>query len=81
MPYHVIQVECGVCSGLHTTEIVLKLDDGPPAKESVASYYGGKAVPPAVAVRDQVFRCPATGEKFKPGSDEKVFVMPAPYRV
>ncbi len=81
MPLHVVQVACDLCSGVHTTEIALKLDDdGPQKRESVASFYAGKKIPPGLAVRNDTFRCPVTGGKFSPKSDEKVFVMPAPFR-
>jgi hypothetical protein len=81
MPIYVLDVMCDRCGGVHPTGMVLKLDDGPPAQETVAAFYADRPVPPDVAVRNETFRCPVTGESFTPASDDKVVIMPAPYRV
>jgi hypothetical protein len=81
MPLYVLQVACDLCNGLHPTNDVIKLDEGPQGKETVAAFYADRPVPPDVAVRNQTFRCPNTGQTFCPKSDEKVFIVPAPYRL
>jgi hypothetical protein len=81
MPLYVLQVACEFCNGVHPTNDVIKLDDGPQTKETVAGFYANRPVPADVAVRNQTFRCPTTGQAFSPMSDDKVYIVPAPYRL
>ena len=80
MPLFVIQVRCPHCDGEHATGIVLKLDDGPIAKQSVATFCADRPVPPDLALRKREFVCPVTGQTFSPPSDEDILVTPQPYR-
>jgi hypothetical protein len=81
MPLFVLQVACDLCNGVHPTSDILKLDDGPLAKETVAAFCTDRPIPPDLAVKNQTFRCPVTGQTFSPKSYEQVFVIPAPYRL
>src|SRR5262245_25147629 len=80
MPLFVIQVKCPLCDGEHPTGIVLKLDDGPLAKETVATFCADRKVPPDLALRGKKFVCSATGDSFSPESDEAVLIVPQAYR-
>ena len=80
MPLFVIQMRCPHCGAEHPTGMVLKLDDGPLAKESVATFCADRPVPPELALRNTKLVCPATGESFSPGSDEDILVAPQAYR-
>jgi len=80
MPLYVLQVVCGHCDAVHSTGMVVKLDDGPTEKTSVASYYTDRPVPGEVSMQNETLRCPTTGQVYSPTADT-VLIVPAPYRL
>ncbi|MEJ7732630.1 MAG: hypothetical protein WKG00_25930 [Polyangiaceae bacterium] len=81
MPLFVIQVRCSHCSEEHPTGMVLKLDDGPLAKESVSTFAGEGPIPPDLKILNTVFVCPLTGQSYRPESNDHVLIVPNPYRL
>lgn len=81
MPLFVIQVRCSFCNEEHPTGMVLKLDEGPLVKESVATFTGDGPVPPDLRVLNTVFVCPTTGQSYRPESNDHVLIVPNPYRL
>jgi hypothetical protein len=75
MPLYVIQVQCDHCSSTHPTGIVLKLDDGPVAEQTIAAFCGDQPVPKELSLRNETFRCPITGEEFRAKSDEQFLIV------
>jgi hypothetical protein len=80
MPLYVIHVKCDQCSEAHPTGIVLKLDDGPIAEQTIAEFCGDKPVPKDLSFRHEKFRCPITGEEFQVQSDDKLVIVPQRHR-
>jgi hypothetical protein len=80
MPLFVIQVRCALCDTEHPTGMVLKLDEGPVEKQSVATFCGDQRVPPDLSVLKSKFVCPLTGQSFSPASNDDVYVVPQAYR-
>jgi hypothetical protein len=80
MALYVLQVVCEHCDGVHSTGMVLKLDEGPTAQQSVASFYADRLVPGELSLQKETFRCPLTGEPYSAPPD-RVLIVPAPYRL
>jgi len=80
MPLFIIHVKCDQCSSTHPTGIVLKLDDGPIAEQSVAAFCGDKPVPKELSLRKETFRCPVTGDEFMAKNDDQLLIVPQRHR-
>jgi hypothetical protein len=80
MPLFAIHVKCPQCPDAHTTGIVLMIDDGPIAEQSIAAFCGDNPVPLDLSFRNETFRCPVTGEEFKAKTDDELLIVPARHR-
>jgi hypothetical protein len=57
--------------------IALRLDDGPPARASVADAYAGKELPPSLAIlSSHMITCPNTGRLTAQRDNHQVFLVP-----
>lgn len=77
MPAYEIYFRCGDCQREHTIHTKIHLNQGPDRKQSLAEFFGGRAMPPqASSLQGHNVFCLKTGRKFKLDNDEQILLVP-----
>src|SRR6266481_1365004 len=72
-----IVVTCNKCAGLHEMGILIKMEDGPAAKQSIGKLYDGKSLPKSLEnLTNTSISCPKTGRQSTQKNHHQIFLVP-----
>jgi hypothetical protein len=70
-------VSCNKCGEMHDTGVSVTMTDGPIAKQSIASFYDGKALPKILSdLSNNAVTCPKTGRQSIQKNNHHIFLVP-----
>jgi hypothetical protein len=72
-----IAVVCNKCAGVHEMGLLITMEDGPAAKQSIGELYEGKSLPKNLAnLTNTSITCPKTGRQSTQKDHRQIFLIP-----
>jgi hypothetical protein len=72
-----VAVVCNKCAGIHEVGLLITLEDGPVAKQSIGDLYDGKSLPKSLAnLANTSITCPRTGRQSTQKDLHQIFLVP-----
>jgi hypothetical protein len=72
-----IVVTCNKCAGMHEMRILITIEDGPAAQQSIGKLYDGKNLPKSLEnLTNTSISCPKTGRQSTQKNHYQIFLVP-----